>query len=428
MSGRVDVSAASLEAMLRRRAYRTEPADLPVAVFRVLDAAPDPARAWLPRPNLPAVLVPWPVGRGLVPVLLTAGLLLAMLVGTLAGAQVIRERLLNPVPQAPVRWTSAPDRWVLDPVPGTPASLVAATAGGGNGSIAPVSADEAWASDGEALWHFVGDSWAGPFVPELAERPPVADPTWPRIRNIAVVPDGTVWTALDIGLAQFRDGSWDLVVADEEIYALAIARDGTVWAGTNGGGYLNRIDARTGDVRIVFCGYPNGITAAADGSLFVHGTNWGIGHQLWVLRDGTCARLDPPWDGTSVWVDGVVADVGGGVLMVLREREGLPRNHRLVRFENGEWSVVQTLMPGGEAYSNLIVAVDPAGGAWKLAGDPVRIQRFDRTRWVDAVPPQGLGSYDLAMARDGTMWFAGESGIERLQPAWDDPSNAPPGS
>jgi hypothetical protein len=245
-----------------------------------------------------------------------------------------------------------------------------------------------------------------------------------RMGAIAVAPDGTVWAILDAGLGRFRDGTWDLVVADK-LVSLAIAPDGTVWAGTSGGGYVRRLDARTGEARPIFCGWPSSITAAADGSLFIDGTNWGIGHQLWVIRNDSCDRLDPPWVGTNVFVGGLQADPSGGVVMILREPYGPPYNERLVRFEDGRWSVVQAKVPGGDGFPHAVAAVDPAGGAWRVEGDPARIERFDGTQWVEVVPPQGMISRELAMARDGTVWFAGGPGIERLRPAWDDPSAAP---
>src|SRR5438034_7215520 len=70
-----------------------------------------------------------------------------------------------------------------------------------------------------------------------------------RIRAIAQTPDGYLWVGTSSGLARF-DGVRFVVYARfntsamtaDDISALAVARDGSLWAATDGGGLLHYQD------------------------------------------------------------------------------------------------------------------------------------------------------------------------------------------
>lgn len=100
MSARETFSDSSLEAMLRRRSERIDPVGLREQMRVELEAAPSPRRSWLPGPA-PHLPMPWPAGRGLVPILLTAALVLAAVAGASVGAQIVRDGLLPRLPFGP---------------------------------------------------------------------------------------------------------------------------------------------------------------------------------------------------------------------------------------------------------------------------------------------------------------------------------------
>jgi ligand-binding sensor domain-containing protein len=72
-----------------------------------------------------------------------------------------------------------------------------------------------------------------------------------RIRAISQTPDGYLWIGTSGGLARF-DGVRFVVYArfntpaitGDDISALAVARDGSLWAATDGGGLLHHQDGR----------------------------------------------------------------------------------------------------------------------------------------------------------------------------------------
>src|SRR3982074_3399773 len=72
-----------------------------------------------------------------------------------------------------------------------------------------------------------------------------------RIRAIAQTPDGYLWIGTSGGLARF-DGVRCVVSAlsnppamtGDDISALSVARDGSLWAATDGGGLLHYRDGR----------------------------------------------------------------------------------------------------------------------------------------------------------------------------------------
>lgn len=362
--------------------------------------------------------------------LLLACLLVALAGGALIGAQLLRDRLEGPVRPPSVRWATAPNRWVVDPVP-----PIAVTA------VAAVSADEAWATDGDALWHFVDGAWAGPFAAGLPVLTALEAASGAGVIDaIAVAPDGVVWGIGASGLARFGGVTWELVLPRGShavdsgsgvtptisafFGSLAVGADGTVWAGT-GGGSVYGLDPASGEVTRHFCGDGNEPLVAADGSLYL----WEYS-GLWVLQGGTCTRLDPPWEGTRVDVYGVVADPAGGLLMTLRELSGPPWNAQLVRFDGGRWTTLAALPtldpvpPDDRKPVGEIAAVDPAGGVFFTKY--VWVRRFDGDSFVDVVADGSRFDVEaLSMAPDGTAWIVGSRGVERLRPVWDEASPAP---
>ena len=362
-------------------------------------------------------------------VLVTA-LLLAFAGGVLVGAQLIREQLVRPAPPADVISPPPIAGWV----PAAVLDLPPGIAPGDRGLwIAPVSADEAWVADGQALWHYADGAWSGPFATGLPARSGLDEVEGrPLLGEIAASPDGVVWGVTVGGLARWDGERWEVVIPNDAIVSVRAAPGGTVWAGTLGDG-LSSMTWRLGKggtASSVVCGYPGAaITPAADGSLYVWGTQWGINHQLWRIDGSSCIRLDPPWAGTSVWVDDVLAQPDGSVVLALRERVyDASRLGQLVRFDGSRWT---TLGEFTQADTPSSFFTDPAGGIWRLVRDggvSGGLERLDAGSWL--APDSGLdlveGATGVVPAPDGSLWVpVGSTGLARLIPTWDPATTAP---
>ncbi|HEU4388030.1 MAG TPA: two-component regulator propeller domain-containing protein, partial [Blastocatellia bacterium] len=116
-------------------------------------------------------------------------------------------------------------------------------------------------------------------------------------QSVAQTPDGYVWIGTSAGLVRF-DGARFVVfsrenapaLADDSIYCLLVSRDGTLWAGTEGGGlvrYKNGLFRSYGE--------SDGLTNAFVRVIFEdkNGTIWvGTDAGLFQLRAETLTRID----------------------------------------------------------------------------------------------------------------------------------------
>jgi acetyl esterase/lipase len=404
MTSRVTVTDAALEAMLRRRANSAQPVNLSAEVLKALYAAPAPRRAWLPRPGIPALPMPWPAGRGLMPILVAAALVLAVLAGVLVGGQILRERFLT---DAPVM----PDRWVLETVPSGPNVLRYGQ------SLVAVSAVEAWAFDDRGLWHFRGGSWSGPSAPnEVAS-----------ITGIAVAPDGAVWASTTMGLAVFRDEAWTFAWYGTE-GPVAAGADGTTWAGSDRAVIRRDVDGERTTTTCPGAGTQlaaGGRPGVPPGGYVVVGA-FGSDAGLWVVRGAVCDAADALGDGRTYSVLDLEADGAGQVVGLIAD---LPADGfipdwtglaHLVRFDGQRWTILDSprISSDSSPFVGGVLAGGPGDAIWAAVGGGRGIELYDGRRWTGVVP--GPGDYSqLSSAPGGTLWFMGPSGIQRLRPEWD---------
>jgi len=262
--------------------------------------------------------------------------------------------------------------------------------------VLAVSADEAWAAEKRGIWHFVDGSWTGPMKP----------PGWvERANGWALAPDGTLWVTTDNGIAALRGDQWTVAAAG---YAGGIATgpDGTAWAGRGSSIVGLRLDGSP--PRTVAC--PNGSWALAvttDGSVYVGAWPW-VGKPGLARFDGrTCERVDPLGDGRTAEVGALYADPTGGLVAVF---SGPPAIY-IARLDGTRWTVLEEsdTWPVG-------VSVSPSGEIWRQgpAVNPTW-ERFDGERWIP-VDLYGPALGPPSIAEDGTLWFIGPSGVQRIRP------------
>ena len=185
----------------------------------------------------------------------------------------------------------------------------------------------------------------------------------------AQTPDGYLWIGTSGGLARF-DGVRFVVFnsqnesafADDSVYSLLAARDGTVWAGTEGGGLIRY---RQGTFRAF--GAAHGLTNPFVRALFEDRAG-----RLWVGTDGGLFRLEGE---TLRRVDGRDGVPAMGVHAICEDREG-------------------RLLVGGVGLIVLTGAqIEYYGSTESLADNSIRTIRE---------------------ARDGVVWIGTIAGLRRL--------------
>jgi hypothetical protein len=257
--------------------------------------------------------------------------------------------------------------------------------------VTPGVGQEAWwwtfASVGDTtqLWHHTA---AGAQSQDL----PAGVTT---ISDLALQPDGALWMASNAGTAVLRDDTWTVVDRTPGV-AIAIARDGVVWA------------------------------LATDRSLrSIHPD--GAGWAVTVLPDSaTGGPVDADsWEVSALSVDGDgAAWFNGGSVAGKRGLDAL------ARFSGGHWqSVRPDGVPLGTEYDTVLAAPDgtiwvtmtiptPDGGCC-LPGFP-SVAHFAGGRWTafgskDGLPD--LSASGMALTPDGAVWLSMTDGLYRFDAA-----------
>ena len=254
--------------------------------------------------------------------------------------------------------------------------------------------------------------------------------------------NGDVLAAVNGSIGRFARGAWKwMPIAHDRIDALAIDRDGRLWA--RSGAHLwskSESDAEFSDDSSVLPATSNNGYLALDarGNLYVP-TDQGIGihdEKGWRVL-GREEGLPTDWardvledrEG-SIWVGslGVHRMLGRGEFTIYRRANGLPNevtwcfhwdrdNHLLVgtdlglaRSEEQGWSVV----PGTERTQIRSVAEDEDGVLW-AGGSPPAVLRIDRrnnvvTRYELAEGVQARTLLRILRDRSGAIWVATRGG------------------
>jgi hypothetical protein len=214
------------------------------------------------------------------------------------------------------------------------------------------------------------------------------------------------------GLSRFDGQEWQYHLGDAEVSALAVAPDGSLWAGV--GCSVQRFDGSTwGTVGRCKEDLPLGnvldIAFAPDGTAWV-ATGLGLARfsgDVWTVYDMLVYSVLASADG-AVWVTGW---------------EGTQHSGYVARYDDGDWityrlsdSYPGTFSAGAVTHDGRLWGVVPGRG---LAG-------FDGGSWSEASswafysPPGGLSSEVmgvLGVAPDGALWVNVENGVARFDPA-----------
>lgn len=244
-------------------------------------------------------------------------------------------------------------------------------------------------------------------------------PTHDRITTVAVTPDGAAWfgfgdhsvaTARD-GLSRFDAQGWSYPLDDAEVNVLALAPDGSLWAGVacevrNFDGIAWERVSRCGDdlppgniLDIAFT--PDGATWVANG--------FGVARYdggSWVVYERLVHSLDVAPDGT-LWMNGW---------------EGTQGSQYVARFDGEKWTNFrpEDSFPGG--FSAGAVTLD--GLVWGIAQGG-RLASFDGRAWTneDSWAFYDIGghlplvdAYDLTVAPDGALWVFAVGQLARFDP------------
>lgn len=266
--------------------------------------------------------------------------------------------------------------------------------------ILAVSEDEAWVSDDQGLWHFVGGAWVGPEAPELS------------IHAMALRSDGTLIVAGNGGVTVRRDGrwstAWDGNPMTGNATSVALAPSGSVWIAASGELVeLREIDGEWSSRSISCPAGGQGVVVTADGAVWTGGIGWSGTSGLARIDGGSCFEVLPLGDARRHDIGGLAAGPAGGLAAVVDDysQDGQSGRTSVVWFDGTAWSTLLTR----EAPDGGALAVGPRGEVW-FSG-----RWYENGVWHDVGP--GIWAGQISVAPDGTVWFLGPSGIQRIRVA-----------
>ena len=232
-----------------------------------------------------------------------------------------------------------------------------------------------------------------------------------HITSIAVAPDGTAWAGtLSHGVSRFDGESWttyrqDNGLPDNFVLSMGVAYDGVVWVGTSSG--LSRFDGQSWTTHDLVHDPVYSIAPAPDGTLWV-GTPGAIYHfdgQTWTVHGGdhlahtgvTSMAVAPD---STLWIGTALNG------LVCFDRQAAPER---------AWTTYTTA--DGLAHDHVTcIAVASDGAVW--AGTPGHgVSRFDGRTWTTYNQETGLPINDvhaIAVAPDGVVWVGGVGGVSRF--------------
>ncbi len=223
-------------------------------------------------------------------------------------------------------------------------------------------------SVGVALWSLRPFSGPEPFAPvtpppvTTVDLTPAASNTMNEVWDVAAAADGSLWAATAGGVVH-----WDIAKETPEVYTtadglptngvqrIAIAPDGIVWASSSG--WMARFDGTWETFAA-----PPGV-------------------------DGPAMVIDP---------DGVVWTVGG--------------ENEIYRFDGSEWQVAAVPNLRGVGAWSASLAAAPDGTLWAATNMSKGLLSFDGEEWINhrGNLPDGF-AFNVAVALDGAVWAGSES-------------------
>lgn len=384
---------SALEAMLARRAARVRPDGMAASIARSIAVAPQHGRPW---PFGRLRWLPSPVPRVRALSILAAAALVATILGTAAiGARLLEQRR-TPAP------TPAPAITHL----GGPTGLA-------QGGLIAVSAAEAWAANGEGVWHFVGGRWDGPTVPDgLAPD---------ELTGLAVSAGGErVAIAVASGIAVLEGDTWTWAWrngTDWVGFSVVFAPDGSLW--TEGvpdasSHSIVRLQEINGVWRGTVVDCPLGgllIAATSDGAIWTGGIGYSGTWGLARYDGGRCTAVQGIADTDHIDIVDLDADARGGLAAaVFDDRPAGPWRQSIMRFDGSAWQTlkVDEAVDGWGAD----LAVTPSGEVYlSMEGE---ILRYDVGGWQTLASIGLNAGHELSVAPDGSIWYSAPWGIGRI--------------
>ena len=250
------------------------------------------------------------------------------------------------------------------------------------------------------------------------------------VSTLAVDGDGTLWAGTcGGGLSRFDGSTWISYakghgLGDDWVTALAI-RDSEVWAGTWGGGISSLDDGHWQTYNTENSGLASDwVTALAvdgEGTLWIGTYGGGLSRfdggtwRTYNRANGSTERSPECSRRRLAEVSGLADDRvtalavdGGGALWIGTS------GHGVSRFDKGTW-VTYTTRDGLASNAINAIAADPAGRVW--VGTDEGISVFDGSRWITYTPDDGLAHrrvHAIAFDTDGNAWFGTSRGATRF--------------
>jgi ligand-binding sensor domain-containing protein len=203
----------------------------------------------------------------------------------------------------------------------------------------------------------------------------------------------------------------------DNVNDVALDASGNAWIATDGG--LAAVESDK--VTSVYKGTEIGLVSDIVKKVFVdsNGNIWAAGEY-----GGDIARFEPGgkqtlftakklFDSEPNAITGFAEDANGD-LLVATDGDGLYR-----RSPSNVWNRITAGDPGVNVPVDniLCVSVAPDGSIWLGLKD--RAARFDGEKWQSFTTKEGMSGravYDIYFASDGTIWFATDGGVTRIQP------------
>jgi ligand-binding sensor domain-containing protein len=245
-------------------------------------------------------------------------------------------------------------------------------------------------------------------------------PTSDRVSTVAVTSDGAAWFGFGDhststpgwGVSRFDGDEWQYFLDNAEVNVLAVAPDGSLWAGV--GCSVQRFDGHTWET-VGRCqeGLPFGniidMDFTPDGA-------------VWVASGLGLARFDgQTWSTFEKLANSVIASPDSAVW--INGWEGSQNSYYVARFDGETWTAYNL----ADAYPDTFraSAVTPDGRVWDTAPGR-RLVSFDGQSWTDRESwayyplPDDLSSdrvHIVDITSDGALWIRGGNGVARFDPS-----------
>jgi hypothetical protein len=270
-------------------------------------------------------------------------------------------------------------------------------------SVVAVGRQSAWVVGDQGVWRLVGTGWSAP----------IPNDSLSGASDVAVDARGGVWVAAGPAAGIYASGVWQSVNVELGALSVAVGRDRTAWFGIYGGGVERvRFDGRAFTVEEV-APLPGGgdvssIAVGRDGTVWAGAMNSDGSDSHAVARfDGRAWEIVDPVPNTA-WVNDIAVAPNGDVWVALAVRKEVNDYPSVVgRLHGSRWTTWDETDGVPSWVSSLAVA--PDGSVW-VAG--AGLGHFDGRTWRTIQPDHGFGP--ISVAPDGTVFFGGPSGLQRL--------------